>query len=871
MSDNLQQDDLWRQRAHWLTRDTFAWYVDHPEGMHYALYYSLTGGMTINNGTITGGTAIPLERDPQGLSDALKAQFPHLIHYNAYKLAAPQSAIDTIIRGQIVIVAMVDGRVCHATGLQISGLLDDCYTYTGELGALIRPDGVTLRLWAPTSQSVQLHLFVSPTAEATQIVTMTAGPQGTWQATGDRTWIGKYYRYDVDVYVPATGRVERNLVTDPYSLALAMNSTHSLIVDLNDAMLKPTGWDLHTKPPLDAPTDIVLYELHVRDFSSNDATVPEPLRGKFAAFTASDSNGMHHLRSLAEAGLTHIHLLPAFDIATINEDPTQRREPTIPIGAASDSFDQAAAIHAVRDLDGFNWGYDPYHYTVPEGSYATEPNGTARILEFREMVQALHQQGLRVVMDVVYNHTHSGGQGEKSVLDRIVPGYYHRLNWEGGIEQSTCCANTATEHAMMEKLMLDSLRTWATHYGVDGFRFDLMGHHMKANMLNVQSMLHEIDPTIYVYGEGWDLGEVGNNGRGINATQFNLAGTGIGTFNDRVRDAVRGGSPFDSGDTLIATQGFINGLWYDPNRYNHGNDEERAQLLLAADQLRVSLAGNLAEYAFEAADGYRKSGWDIPYNGSRTGYNQSPQEQILYGEAHDNQTLYDNNVYKLPDHTTMADRVRVQNLGLDLLLLGQGIPFIHAGMEMLRSKSLERDSYNSGDWFNRLYFDYTANNFGVGLPLEPGNDANLMKWFLTNPALRPGKGEILQSVNHLRTLLTIRKSSPLFRLRTKEEVIHRLAFHNTGPRQIPGLIAMSLADEVAELPRIDPNHKLIVVAINATTATQRFHKLDWQGIGLTLHPALQQSTDAIVQNARVENTSGNIEVPARTTAVFVAQ
>ncbi|MCA9957361.1 MAG: hypothetical protein KC434_21685, partial [Anaerolineales bacterium] len=174
-----------------------------------------------------------------------------------------------------------------------------------------------------------------------------------------------------------------------------------------------------------------------------------PNRGKFAAFTEKNSDGVKHLQKLAKAGVTHVHLLPVFDIATINEDPTQRQEPAIPPAAGPASDEQATAVRAVRDLDAYNWGYDPFHYTVPEGSYATDPNGPARILEFRQMVQALNEMGLRVVMDVVYNHTAAAGQDAKSVLDKIVPGYYHRLDDDGQVATSTCCANTATEHTMM--------------------------------------------------------------------------------------------------------------------------------------------------------------------------------------------------------------------------------------------------------------------------------------------------------------------------------------------------------------------------------------------------------------------------------------
>ena len=308
--------------------------------------------------------------------------------------------------------------------------------------------------------------------------------------------------------MPSTGQVENNMVTDPYAFGLSTNSQRVLIVDLDNPDLMPDGWMELARPPLASPTDASLYELHMRDFSADDPTVPEEFRGKFKAFTVTDSNGMQHLRDLAAAGLNHLHLLPVFDIATINEDASERVEPDIPADAGPASTEQAEAIEAVRDQDGFNWGYDPYHYTVPEGSYSTNPDNATRIVEFREMVMALNDAGLRVVMDVVYNHTNAAGQDERSVLDKIVPGYYHRLDEIGNVATSSCCPNTATEHAMMEKLMIDSLVTWAEQYKVDGFRFDLMGHHMKANMLNVRAALDEVDPSIYIYGEGWNFGEV---------------------------------------------------------------------------------------------------------------------------------------------------------------------------------------------------------------------------------------------------------------------------------------------------------------------------------------------------------------------------
>ncbi|MEK7324180.1 MAG: DUF3372 domain-containing protein, partial [Chloroflexota bacterium] len=199
----------------------------------------------------------------------------------------------------------------------------------------------------------------------------------------------------------------KNLVTDPYSLSLSTNSKRSQIVDLADSALMPDGWADTAKPPLAAPEDAVIYELHIRDFSISDPSVPEELRGTYEAFTVKDSNGMKHLAALAQAGLTHIHLLPAFDIASVNEDKStwQSVDGAALAALPPESDQQAAAVSLIKGTDGFNWGYDPLHYTVPDGSYATDPAGAARIIEFREMVQSLNETGLRVVMDVVYNHT----------------------------------------------------------------------------------------------------------------------------------------------------------------------------------------------------------------------------------------------------------------------------------------------------------------------------------------------------------------------------------------------------------------------------------------------------------------------------------
>ncbi|KAK3023070.1 hypothetical protein RJ639_043085, partial [Escallonia herrerae] len=304
---------------------------------------------------------------------------------------------------------------------------------------------------------------------------------------------------------------------------------------------------------------------------------------------------------ISAAGLTHVHLLPTFQFAGVEDEKYKWKCADDPIEcwispgvshrslaihilgivAANNSIaltdtlvleslppasaEQQAHITAIQNEDGYNWGYNLVLWGVPKGSYASNPTGPSRIVEFRKMVQGLNRIGLRVVLVVVYNHVHGSSPfDENYVLDKIVPGYYLRRNTDGFIEHSTCVNNTASEHVMVERLILDGLLSWAVHYKVDGFWFDLMGHLMKRTMVKAKSMLHGLlkekngvdGSSIYIYGEGWDFGEVTKNGRGINAAQFNLHGTGIGSFKDRIRDALLGGSPF--GHPL--QQGFVTGL-----------------------------------------------------------------------------------------------------------------------------------------------------------------------------------------------------------------------------------------------------------------------------------------------------------------------
>jgi pullulanase-type alpha-1,6-glucosidase len=428
--------------------------------------------------------------------------------------------------------------------------------------------------------------------------------------------------------------------------------------------------------------------------------------------------------------------------------------------------------------------------------------------------------------------------------------------------------------------MIDSLVTWARDYKVDGFRFDLMGHHMKVDMEQARDALQALTPAkdgvrgsdIYIYGEGWDFGEVAKNARGVNATQLNMAGTGIGTFNDRIRDAVRGGGPFDDAQDILKNQGFATGLFYDPNDVNKGAsgltvEQQKNRMLLYQDQIRVSLAGNLKDFQFIGRTGVITTGAGVEYNGSPAGYTSDPQEIINYVEAHDNMTLFDAVQLKASSTATITDRVRMDQIANDIVALSQGVPFFQAAQDLLRSKSFDENSYNSGDWFNRIDWTYNTNNFGVGLPPTGTDNWPIYKPLLANPALKPSRTLIEASTLHFQEMLRIRKSSPLFRLRTAEQVQNQLSFLNTGPDQTPGVIVMQLSE-----PRslhIGNPFKRVVVVFNATTTTQTFSADTLKGAKLQLHPVQRASADSVTRTSSFDAATGTLTVPARTTAVFV--
>ncbi|GAT64506.1 sulfonate ABC transporter ATP-binding protein [Planomonospora sphaerica] len=873
--------DLSKAAAHWIDRSTVAWKIQPSASLRHSLAFSASGDIAVAKGDLTGSHRV-IRLNPGTLTDAQKAKWPHLAGHAAFTVD-PRDAdlVAEALRGQVVAVERdASGALLAATGVQIPGVLDDVYAKAAAAGLGPDASGALPRLsvWAPTARKVELALYRDSAGEGRTVHAMRRDDAtGVWSVRGLPSWKGRYYTFLVTVFSPAAGKVVTNEVTDPYSVSLAADSVRSQLVDLSDRSLRPDGWTSLAKPPAVPQEKASVYELHVRDFSVSDATVPAGRRGTYAAF-GGDSAGMRELRSLAADGLTHVHLLPVFDIATIPEKKGDRAEPDCdPAELAAlpaDSERQQECVAKTAAKDGFNWGYDPRHYTVPEGSYASEPDGSARIREFRGMVAGLNGAGLRVVMDVVYNHTHAAGQDPTSVLDRIVPGYYHRLLDDGAVATSTCCANTAPEHTMMGRLVVDSIVTWAKQYKVDGFRFDLMGHHPKANILAVRAALDALTvekdgvdgKSVILYGEGWNFGEVADGARFEQATQANLAGTGIGTFSDRLRDAVRGGGPFDADPRV---QGFGSGLAGAPNGSpaNGSAEQQRARLLAYQDLVKLGLAGNLRDYRFTATSGREVKGSEVDYNGSPAGYAAAPGETVTYVDAHDNETLFDALAYKLPQATAMADRVRMQSLSLAASVLAQGTAFVHAGSERLRSKSLDRNSYDSGDWFNRLLWDCAqGNGFGAGLPPKADNED---KWpyarpLLADPALRPDCAAIGAARARYGELLKIRSSSPVFGLGSLAEVQKRLSFPTGGTAETPGVVTMHL-----DASGLDPKWKSITVVFNATPQEQPQTVAALKGGQVTLHPVQSSGDDDVVKRSGFDPATGTLTVPARTVAVFV--
>ena len=544
------------------------------------------------------------------------------------------------------------------TGIFDSQAFADEYLYDGDdLGAVVSEEGTTFKLWAPTASQVTLKLYLTGSDQEDPgdvVLTedsfpMEKGEKGVWSISLPNVGHGIYYTYEVTT---AVGTEE---IVDPYAKAVGVNGNRGMTVDLS--LTDPVGFEEDTfVDTIDTYSDAIIWEVHVRDFSNRIASSAFP--GKYLAFTetglvneAGVPVGVDYLKDL---GITHVHLQPVYDFATVDESSSEPQ---------------------------FNWGYDPKNYNAPEGSYATDPfRGEVRINEFKQMVQALHEAGLGVVMDVVYNHTYDGN----SCLNKAVPYYYYRYNAAGENSNGSGCGNeTASDRAMFRKYMVDSVTYWAEEYHIDGFRFDLMALHDVETMQKIEQALHAINPKCLIYGEGWTGGtsELRENFR---ASQANIkqvkasegAAGSIAVFNDSIRDGLKG-SVFDSKDTA-----YING----------------------------TVSGETAN----------KVGFGLTGGVKGMGASWSVENAMVinYMSCHDNLTLWDKLAISCPD-ASEEERLAMNRFGASIVMFSRGIPLFLAGEEMLRSKDGDENSYKSSDEVNNI--DWEA--------LVPGSAAYEMAEF----------------------------------------------------------------------------------------------------------------------------------------------
>ena len=854
--------------AHWLDANTFVWNTA-EDVIEVKLHHSASAGIEADENDRVNGTVVALSAAE--LSDEQKTATPLLSQWKAFSGDWTTESAKTLLKNQLVLIGYnAEGTAIAGTYVQTAKVLDNLYTKgdadadEADLGVSYNDTGIKVSLWAPTAQQVTLNVFDASKSEISSVVMTEDSHTGIWSYQADASLDRMFYQFELSVYHHQNKALETLITTDPYSIGLSTNGDYSQFVNLTDSDLMPDGWESQTVTSASNYEDAVIYEGHIRDFSALDESTDEANRGKYLAFTETNSLPVQHLQKLVDNGLTYFHMLPANDIASINEDPTKivnlnntvaelcavkANAPVCGVesadktlGAVLESYDSysnnaANLVDVLREVDSFNWGYDPKHFSVPDGIYASNADGVARIVEMRTMIKALHDLGLRVVLDVVYNHTSSAGLSNNSVLDMIVPGYYYSRDIESGaVIQSTCCNDTALEHRMMDKVMVDSLKIWTQHYKFDGFRFDIMSHGSKAQMLAARDAIQAIDSDTHFYGEGWNRDDRGFE----QANQFNMAGTEMGTFNDRLRDGIRGGKLFS-------------------------NNTDDNDVFKQQDIIKLGLTGSLADYVLKNSNGISIAGSAFSPNM----YAKDPADVINYISKHDNETLWDQLQFTLAPSMGMQERVRAQNVSQSIVLLSQGIPFLQMGGDFLRSKSLDRNTYDAGDWFNFVDFTFSSNNWNKGLPLDKGgrSDEDLLRVGL-NASSNVGMSEISFASDVFNEFLNIRKTSPLFKLTTSADVIDRVGFHNIGKGQTQGLIVMSIDDGIG-LEDLDPTNDAMVVVVNGSN-TELSHTVS-TAQGFTLHNVQLNSVDSTVANASFSQGEGEgtFTVPALTTAVFV--
>ena len=515
------------------------------------------------------------------------------------------------------------------------------YTYSGDdLGATWTKEKTSFRLWAPTATAVTINLFEGGTPDVEDLIErieMTPDVKGTWVAekTGDLN--GVYYTYTVTV----DGK--NAIACDPYARTTGVNGQRAMIIDLDAT--DPEGWENDTDPHAGSNiTDAVIYELHVRDLSVDESSGITN-KGKFLGLIESGTKnangvptGLDHMKDL---GITHIHLLPSYDYASVDE-------------ASPDAQ--------------FNWGYDPLNFNVPEGSYSTDPyNGEVRVSEFKQMVKGLHDNGISVIMDVVYNHVYNA---ETFCFNLIVPQYFSRVTPKGYHCNDSGCGNTtASERSMVKKYIVDSVKYWADEYHIDGFRFDLVGLIDTETMNAVVEEVHKTHPNVIFYDEGWDMTSYITKDGYTMATQVNSTETpDFAYFSDTIRDAIRGSM------SNTRQPGYVAG------------------------------AGGYASIIKNC------------FLGSPS-WCKSPTQAINYASCHDNHALFDRIILSTSD-STEEDRIRMNNLAAAIVMTSQGVPFFQAGEEMLRSKPMLEGDENNSDRSNGFYHN----------SYKYSDEVNSLKW-----------------------------------------------------------------------------------------------------------------------------------------------
>ena len=564
---------------------------------------------------------------------------------------------------------------------------EDQFTYDGDdLGANWSKDQTTFKVWSPTASKVVINLYENGTdGDAYDTVEMSKGAQGVWEATVSGDLNKVYYTYSI------TNGGEEKEAVDLYARTTGVNGKRGMIIDLDST--DPEGWSDDKRPgKIKNATDAMIYELHIRDFTIDESSGVTN-KGKYLGLTEKETTNATGqstaLDYLAALGVTHVQILPMYDFSPNSVNETK------------------------LDKEQFNWGYDPYNYNTPEGSYSTDPyNGEVRVNEMKQMIQALHGEGIGVVMDVVYNHT---AESDNSYFSLTVPDYFYRLNENGGYSNASGCGNeVASERAMVRKYIVDSVVYWASEYHIDGFRFDLMGILDLETMNEIRAALNEIDPTILVYGEGWTGGDSALNSslRAMKSQTYLM--DNVGAFSDDIRDGIKG-SVFDKADRGFAT--------------GKAGQEERikAGVVAATDYKGIDWAG---------------TGTDICAPWTAT-----PGQSINYVSAHDNLTLWDK-INSSNAEDSQEDRVKMNKLAASIVYTAQGVPFMLDGEEILRSKPNDTDtgfvdnSYKSSDYTNSIKWD-TLNDPVVADVLDYYK--GIIKFRTTHSGLRMTTAEDIQN------------------------------------------------------------------------------------------------------------------------------